>query len=552
MKEQFTGDMKSVSEKSDKEVSSRIEELRKEISVRDDEIRNSKDKISKLETYLSEEKSNVESLDKKLNNLQNNYNQIIKDKENIEIKLKEKLNELDSLQNEHKKNHDLFQNNNEQLLIKVKNLDNQIISLTNQQLQETNKYEENIKKLETQLEINKKNLNEKVEELTKLHEQLTNIEQELQTSKSNEQSLKNQVNNLTITIQNEQKDSSSKINKYENEINELQNNLENIRVEKNNKIHELEDNILNIQTQLSDIKQKYTNAETNVQKMNAEIEALNKQFKKEKHELEKQLELASSKDQKIIDACKALFIKFQGLRQEMDGIRHQKILELEKMNEFFPSFNQLLNKAFGFHQDMVDNLMQKYKRELTLRRKYFNIVQDLRGNIRVFCRVRPMLKDEIAQKLTSPFTFPNDGEVEVLDDKGNKQLFSYDRVYAPNTTQAQVSEDTVEYIQSVMDGYNVSIFAYGQTGSGKTYTMEGPIDNPGVNMNALKTLFQLAEERTPMFEYKIKVAIFEIYNENVRDLIAGLDKKNIMLKIIKKLKKKKKKNIKYYIYQMVV
>jgi len=103
MKEQFTGDMKSVSEKSDKEVSARIEGLRKDISLRDDEIRNSKDKISKLETYLSEEKSNVESLDKKWNHLQNNYNQMIKEKENIEIKLKEKLNELDILQNEHKK-----------------------------------------------------------------------------------------------------------------------------------------------------------------------------------------------------------------------------------------------------------------------------------------------------------------------------------------------------------------------------------------------------------------------------------------------------------------
>jgi kinesin family protein C2/C3 len=203
---------------------------------------------------------------------------------------------------------------------------------------------------------------------------------------------------------------------------------------------------------------------------------------------------------------------------------------------FFPSFGQLLNKAFGFHQDMVDNLMQKYKRELTLRRKYFNIVQDLRGNIRVFCRIRPMLKAEIEQKLQSPFTFPNDGEVTVTDEKGNKNLFSYDRVYAPNTTQAQVSEDTTEYIQSVMDGYNVSIFAYGQTGSGKTYTMEGPPENPGVNLNALKTLFQLSEERAPMFEYKIKVSIFEIYNEKIKDLIANLDKKK------DKDKKEKKKD----------
>ena len=53
----------------------------------------------------------------------------------------------------------------------------------------------------------------------------------------------------------------------------------------------------------------------------------------------------------------------------------------------------------------------------------------------------------------------------------------------------EVTSDTTEYIQSVMDGYNVCIFAYGQTGSGKTYTMSGPdAERPGVNMRALKEL----------------------------------------------------------------
>merc|ERR1719350_442693 len=76
-----------------------------------------------------------------------------------------------------------------------------------------------------------------------------------------------------------------------------------------------------------------------------------------------------------------------------------------------------------------------------------------------------------------------------------KFTFEYDRVYKPKTTQEAVSEDTSEYIQSVMDGYNVSIFAYGQTGSGKTYTMDGPADNPGVNTRALSALFKTVEER---------------------------------------------------------
>jgi len=110
--------------------------------------------------------------------------------------------------------------------------------------------------------------------------------------------------------------------------------------------------------------------------------------------------------------------------------------------------------------------------------------------------------------------------------KNTEHPFDFDRVYPPSTRQEDVSEDTTEYVQSVMDGYNVSIFAYGQTGSGKTFTMDGTDDNPGVNLRALRQLFKMAQDRAPMFEYNIKVAIFEIYNEEIRDLIATADKAN--------------------------
>eukprot|EP01084_Bolivina_argentea_P260514 439972_1 len=91
-----------------------------------------------------------------------------------------------------------------------------------------------------------------------------------------------------------------------------------------------------------------------------------------------------------------------------------------------------------------------------------------------------------------------------------------------------------------MDGYNVSIFAYGQTGSGKTYTMEGPSDNPGVNLRALKYLFKIQEERSPQFQYKIKLSVFEIYNEKINDLITGAEE--VLNPSSKKKKKKEKKN----------
>ena len=45
----------------------------------------------------------------------------------------------------------------------------------------------------------------------------------------------------------------------------------------------------------------------------------------------------------------------------------------------------------------VAELEDRARRGETLRRQLHNQVQELKGNIRVFCRVRPLLGDELAQ-----------------------------------------------------------------------------------------------------------------------------------------------------------
>merc|ERR1719460_542631 len=71
--------------------------------------------------------------------------------------------------------------------------------------------------------------------------------------------------------------------------------------------------------------------------------------------------------------------------------------------------------------------------------------------------------------------------------------------------------------------------------------MNGPNENPGVNLRALKSLFKIAEERSPQFQYKIKVSVFEIYNEKINDLIIGAEEKLAEMKGGKKKKKKSEK-----------
>lgn len=50
--------------------------------------------------------------------------------------------------------------------------------------------------------------------------------------------------------------------------------------------------------------------------------------------------------------------------------------------------------------------------------------------------------------------------------------FTFDSVFAPTCKQSAIFEDTaLPIIESVLEGYNGTIFAYGQTGTGKTHTM---------------------------------------------------------------------------------
>ncbi|KAF4522710.1 hypothetical protein B566_EDAN012727 [Ephemera danica] len=97
--------------------------------------------------------------------------------------------------------------------------------------------------------------------------------------------------------------------------------------------------------------------------------------------------------------------------------------------------------------------------------------------------------------------------------------FDFDYVFGPETTNTQVYEAKVHcLIESLLNGYNCSVFAYGATGSGKTYTMLGNPQNPGITTQLMDKLY-LSLDQLEDTKVEVLVSYLEIYNEMVHDLL---------------------------------
>lgn len=148
------------------------------------------------------------------------------------------------------------------------------------------------------------------------------------------------------------------------------------------------------------------------------------------------------------------------------------------------------------------------------RREAHDKLVELKGNIRVFCRVRPH---------TSPVATvgPDGCSIKLVAD-GKRHEYRFDAAFPPTISQAQVFEAVADVVQSALDGYKVCLFSYGQTGAGKTYTMQGGegIGEEGIVPRSVeKILATVARAREEGWTYDLEASFVEVYNEQLRDLL---------------------------------
>jgi hypothetical protein len=193
--------------------------------------------------------------------------------------------------------------------------------------------------------------------------------------------------------------------------------------------------------------------------------------------------------------------------------------------------------------------------ELARRRQLHDFVEDLKGKVRVYVRVRPLSDAERARGCKDAYAKNHDTSLTLFQpDKqppDDKKTFEFDKVFAGSPLdgngQQALFNDLRGLVLSCVEGRNVCVFAYGQTGSGKTFSMVGPhgsvgnnIDlhggsgaatlsnssapqprpDAGVTPRAVVELFSVLAERDALSAGEVDVSMYELYCDQLVDLLA--------------------------------
>lgn len=354
-------------------------------------------------------------------------------------------------------------------------------------------------------------LAEKVKELESVRARAVALERELTHSKAT-QSLANETREQEL--QNQLSASVAKEAARQQEVESIKSSLTTTKAEKIALEKQLEDFKITCTAQIKDLEDHRL--------------ALKREFRVMERELKTQQGYSKERDDELASlklALKDAEVQIASVMQTVQKERMEAYAEAQQASA------AIIRQA----NEEKSRAIELYTQEVMARRKLHNRLMELQGNIRVFCRVRPIQPVELKSEQSTLAVSFRDNDHESLDlfvgseagDKahqiGQKHAFEFDHVFQPESSQEQVFEQTRALVVSALDGFNVCIFAYGQTGSGKTHTMEGPEHDRGVNFRALRELFSLRDDRMAAenFECSMKLSILEVYNEAIVDLLEG-------------------------------
>ncbi|KAI7760678.1 hypothetical protein LZL87_007890 [Fusarium oxysporum] len=259
-----------------------------------------------------------------------------------------------------------------------------------------------------------------------------------------------------------------------------------------------------------------------IQRKDRELQEVNSQAEGLRGDLERERTLKNSLQTNIAELSAAnttLEAKINSLRSHVEFLESDS----KAQSDSFASMEARLQEALRIAEEAQHKLIK----EETERRVLFNKYQELKGNIRVMCRVRPALGNGEGEE--AKMSFPDDktsAEIVLAGPEEKSSLgqitrknypFEFDRVFVPGTQNQEIFGEISQLVQSALDGYNVCIFCYGQTGSGKTHTMSS---NDGMIPRATHMIYDtITKLKEKSWEYTMEGSFVEVYNEELNDLL---------------------------------
>jgi kinesin family member C1 len=288
--------------------------------------------------------------------------------------------------------------------------------------------------------------------------------------------------------------------------------------ERRRRLQEVEDIKSQLAAEQQNLGMEMGSKDRAIQNMRGELEDV-------RGELDREQTLKSNLQRTLAESSSKI-VSLEGNVRSLQ--KHVDFLESgsKAQSDSFVSLERQLQEALQSARESKEKLIK----EETLRRILFNQVQELKGNIRVMCRVRPTteVEENEAAKIAFPDVEKESRELEIQGPEEKSSLgnvsrktsaFSFDRVFGPSSQNEEVFGEISQLVQSALDGYNVCIFCYGQTGSGKTYTMSS---EDGMIPRATHMIYEKATSlQEKGWTYSMEGSFVEVYNEEIHDLLGN-------------------------------
>lgn len=324
------------------------------------------------------------------------------------------------------------------------------------------------------------------------------------------------------------------------------------------KVGKIQEKKANLTNRVALLKEELQNGDSALQDSLAKLtlsmkrkeEELRSYMAKERQQLEEEYKMMDIQIQDVQSQVAAKKSNRENLKED----EHKKVIKLGKSGYLHRESTKKLSQLQDEHKTLEEHIKstqnkitsmkmdienkkvakRSYDEALLLeedkRRNAHNRLQELKGNIRVFCRIRPRLDSEIQEPELRVQVPDNDEvkqEIEIEDSKGRpssangskKHNFKFDKVFQQRSKNPEIFEEISQLVQSALYGFNVCIFAYGQTGSGKTHTMS---NEDGVIPQTITQIFETCHKLEKRgFTFKVFGEFLQIYNESIMDLVNG-------------------------------